>query len=342
MDDTGRVLFAHEAGERRANASTTKIITALVVRARAELEDTVVVSATADSVGGGGLDLSPGDRYTVHALLHALLMTSSNEAAVALAEHAAGSHGAFVTIMNRTVAELGGTDTRFVTAHGLDVPGHYSSARDLARFGLELLADDELARIVATRRTTIAGPSGGEIIENRNVLLKTYPGASGIKTGFTAAAGDVLVAAAERDGRSIVAVTMGAPDSDAAAVEAAALLERGWRILARRVLVRRGLVVGSLVFDPGGATEVVTAEPIRGSARLEEIEVAFRADPGVTPPITAGQVVGEVTVEVDDRVRYRAPAHARSAIPADDPSWGEVAISALLRAIAGLVDGFAG
>lgn len=338
VDDTGRVLFARNAGEPRANASTTKIVTALVVRERTELEDTVVVSAAAASEGGGGLDLSPGDRYTVHALLHALLLTSSNEAAVALAEHVAGSHEAFVAIMNRTADALGATATRFVTAHGLDVSGHYSSARDLARFGLELLADDELARIVGTRTTTIAGPAGGEVLENRNLLLETYPGATGIKTGYTAEAGDVLVASARRDGRSIVAVTMGAPGSQAAAAEAATLLERGWRILARSVLVRRGTAVGTLVFDPGGATEVVTAEPIRGSARPEEIEVSFDADPDVAAPIAAGQVVGEVTVAVDDRVLYRAPAHARHAIAAADPSWGEVAISALLRAVASLVE----
>ncbi|HZA19875.1 MAG TPA: serine hydrolase, partial [Actinomycetota bacterium] len=133
MDDTGRVLWARAASTARPSASTTKMVTALVVVSTTEPGDVVQVSATAASVGGGGLDLSPGDVFTVRDLLHALLVTSSNEAASALAEHVSGSQEAFVDRMNRRAGSLGASGTHFVNPHGLDAPGHVSTAKDLAR-----------------------------------------------------------------------------------------------------------------------------------------------------------------------------------------------------------------
>ena len=145
VDENGRALFQRAAATLLPNASTTKMTTALVVVSRAELDDVVVVSDRAAGTGGGGLDLAPGSRYVVRSLLFALLLTSSNDAAVALAEHVGGSEAAFVAAMNRYVAELGARDTNYVTAHGLDTPGHGSSARDLALIATELL-DDPAAR----------------------------------------------------------------------------------------------------------------------------------------------------------------------------------------------------
>jgi len=339
VDENGTVLFSRAALEPRANASTTKIVTALVVRDRAELDEVVTVSETAAATGGGGLDLSSRDRYEVESLLYALLMTSSNEAAVALAEHVAGSEPRFVALMNRTAAALGARATHFVTAHGLDMPSHYSCARDLALFGLELLRDPVLAEIVDTTTTTIPGPAGRVVLENRNVLLEGYKGASGIKTGYTALAGDVLVASARRGSRAVVAVTMGATSDEVAAVEATALLDRGWMLLARTVIFPADRALATLVYDPSGATEVVAGEPIRGPWPLEDIAISFEPAAGITPPLAAGDEVGRVTVRHDGRIVAEAPALARDPIPAaDGTTWGETLLTGLLRALGSLAE----
>ena len=229
IDVTGRTLWARSPHAARPNASTTKMVTALVTVRSVGLDEKVTVSPAAAATGGGGVDLIAGERYTVEDLLHALLMTSSNDSAVALAEHVAGSEAAFVEEMNALLEELGARDTTFVTSHGLDTPGHAASALDLATIGVEVLREPVLARIVATAQTTIGGSSGPQRIENTNLLLESYRGAVGIKTGMTSLAGQVLVAAARRDGYLVVAVAMGSGD---AAADGRALLDFGFEAIA--------------------------------------------------------------------------------------------------------------
>jgi serine-type D-Ala-D-Ala carboxypeptidase (penicillin-binding protein 5/6) len=226
-DRSGTLLWGREADMPLPNASTTKIVTALVVVENASMSEEVTVSAAAAATSDGYLALEAGDVLPVKDLLHGLLMASSNDAAVALAEHVAGSEEAFVDQMNEIVAELGGEGTHFETPHGLDVPGHVSTAGDLAAFGAELLDDPRLARIVATTDYTL---SDGEAITNSNPLLESYNGANGIKTGMTAAAGEVLVASARRSGPTAIAVALGSPDASA---DAAALLDRGLALVGR-------------------------------------------------------------------------------------------------------------
>ena len=328
IDDTGRVLFARAARAQRPNASTTKMITALVVRAEAGLDEVVTVSPAAAATGGGGLSLAGGDLYSVHALLHALLMTSSNDAAVALAEHVAGDERSFVVLMNRMASRLGAYDTHSVTAHGLDMPGHVSTARDLALIAEALLADPVLARIVATSETLVPGPDGEVLLENRNVLLDRYPGTTGVKTGYTAGSGDVLVASAQRGERALIAVAMG---SENAAVDARRLLEHGWKALARTPLLEEGASVATLVFDPSGATRVTAAEGVVGPADPDSLEIVF--EPGqVVPPIAAGQEVGEVVVRTAaGSVVGRVPALAAQPVQPAEASWAEELLASVLR-----------
>jgi serine-type D-Ala-D-Ala carboxypeptidase (penicillin-binding protein 5/6) len=226
-DAVGHVYWGRAVDQRLPNASSTKIVTALVVLDRVPLEDEVTVSASAAATPGGYLSLEPGEVLTVEDLLHGLLMASSNDAAVALAQHVSGSEKAFVEEMNETATDLGARGTHFVTPHGLDAPGHVSTARDLAGFAAALLEEPHLARIVAATGYTL---SDGETITNSNPLLEGYEGATGVKTGMTAAAGEVLVASATRSGTGIIAVALGSPD---AAADAAALLDYGF-VLARR------------------------------------------------------------------------------------------------------------
>lgn len=307
VDETGRALFARAARVGRPNASSTKIVTALVVRDAVGLGERVTVSSTAAATMGGALDLAAGTVYTVEALLHALLMSSSNDAAVALAEHVSGSHDAFVAELNEVADELGGRQTNFVTAHGLDEPGHEASAADLARFAAELLRDPVLARIVATERTTIASSTGTKVLENRNVLLESYRGATGVKTGYTINARDVLVASATRDGRSLIAVALGSQD---AARDAAALLDLGFADLANTAVIGPGDEIASLVFDPSGAVVVRPDDVVRSAILPAEIEVAFVPLDHVSLPIAPGERVGTVVVEHEGRTLDRVAAVA--------------------------------
>ncbi len=226
-DSRGTVLWGRSAREALPNASTTKIVTALVVVDNASASEDVTVSDAAAGTPGGYLALEAGDVLTVGDLLHGLLMASSNDAAVALAEHVSGSEEAFVDQMNETAADLGAKRTHFETPHGLDTPGHASTARDLARFAATLLAEPQLAAIVGSPAHTL---SDGTTVTNSNPLLETYEGATGVKTGMTAAAGEVLVASAQRSGPSVIVVALGSPN---ASEDATKLLDFGFEVVRR-------------------------------------------------------------------------------------------------------------
>ena len=328
--DNGRVLFGRGGREQRSNASTTKMVTALVVVTAAGLDETVTVSATAASTGGGGLDLQAGDGWSVHDLLYALLLTSSNDAAVALAEHVAGSESEFVIRMNRRAAALGATGTQFVTSHGLDAPGHYSTAQDLARFGAAVLDDPVLAQIVATPRAVLAGPDGAAEVENRNLLLENYPNVVGIKTGYTAGAGNVLVAAARRRHRTVIAVAMGSLD---ATEDARRLLDYGFARLELTLLLRAGTPVGAIVLPAGGSTRVVAAADVRALADPARVTVTFEprrkaALEGVGDPI------GAIRVTAGRRLVGTVDGVAADPVAEAPPAWPAGLAETILRAAA--------
>jgi D-alanyl-D-alanine carboxypeptidase (penicillin-binding protein 5/6) len=293
----------------------------------------VAVSETAAATLGGGLELHAGEIFSVEALLNALLLTSSNDAAVALAEHVAGSEAAFVELMNDYAASIGALDTHYVTAHGLDMPGHGSSARDLAVIAAELLAVPELARIVARTDAIVETPAGTARLENRNVLLESYSGATGVKTGFTADAGNVLVASAERDGRRLIVVAM---DSVDAAADATALLDLGWELLEQTVLLARGREVGALVFEHG-TTAVRSASGVRGAVRRSTVTVDFVPDTGVRIPVEPGDVVGRIIVASPAGEIETVDAVASDGIELAATSWAADVFAGLLRAVGSVV-----
>ncbi|HEY63825.1 MAG TPA: D-alanyl-D-alanine carboxypeptidase [Caldilineae bacterium] len=226
--ETGEILLQHNADQPLPPASTTKMMTALVTLERARPDEIVIVPAEA-LIGNASMGLRAGEQLTVQDLLYGLLMVSGNDAAMALAYHVAGSPEAFVELMNRRAAEMGLKHTHFVNPHGLDAPGHVASAADLLAIAREGLAQPLFARIVATPRKEVAG----RLLINRNELLTTYPGADGVKTGTTDAAGQCLVASATREGHRAISVVLGSNDRYA---DSRALLDHyftyfGWRRL---------------------------------------------------------------------------------------------------------------
>lgn len=202
-----QALLGAASDEPRPMASTTKIMTALLALENARLDEQVVVSPNA-IVGESSMGLVPGEVLTVEDLLWGLLLNSGNDAAMALAEHIAGDEEGFVALMNGRAAQLGLSNTRFVNPHGLDAPGHLSSAYDLSRITEAALAYPKFREIVATQAHTAAGHQ----LWNRNLLLTTYPGADGVKTGTSEAARECLVGSVTQDGHQAVVVILGSED----------------------------------------------------------------------------------------------------------------------------------
>jgi D-alanyl-D-alanine carboxypeptidase (penicillin-binding protein 5/6) len=223
--DAGQTLYALRPNEPLPPASTAKLMTALVTVRRADLKARVVVSVRAAGTPGSRMGLVAGETLTVRDLLYGLLLPSGNDAAVALAEHVAGSEAAFVRLMNEAAAELGLRGTRFTNAHGNDEPGETTSAADLVLMVRAVLAYPLLAQIVATPSVQTAGRA----LTNTNELLGVYRGADGVKTGTTDLAGECLVASVTRDGHRLLTVVLGSQDRYADTRALLDFVDRGWR-----------------------------------------------------------------------------------------------------------------
>ena len=292
--ETGRVLYEQGGSTRRPIASTTKIMTALLVLRTAGMGDVVTVSSQAAAQGGASLGLEPGERIRISDLLYALMLQSANDAAVALAEHIAGSTEAFVQQMNRRARAMGLEDTRFRSPNGLDDRG-YSSALDLARITVRALRDPVLARIARTKFHRVPSPDGAtRRLQNRNALLWLYPGAFGVKSGFTSAAGSCLVAAAERSELRLASVVLGAPAE--AFSDAATLLDWGFATFELRRVVIQGerfdaVRVGGreVALEAAGTVKVLVR---RGAVATRTVEL----EEGLALPIEEGERLGEVVV----------------------------------------------
>lgn len=206
--DSGRVLYEKNADEHMLIASTTKIMTAIVVLEHCELDDLVEVDSRSAGIEGSSMYLKAGESYTVEDLLYGLLLVSGNDAASALALHVADSMEEFAELMTAKAAELGMTESSFKNAHGLDEEGHYSTARDMAKLAAYCMGNEDFARIAGTVSHTV----GEQTLVNHNRLLREYDGCLGLKTGYTMAAGRTLVTCAERDGARYVCVTLNDPD----------------------------------------------------------------------------------------------------------------------------------
>ena len=241
----GSVLYEKNGREQMGMASTTKIMTALVISKLLPLDLTVSIPPEAVNTEGSSVYLTQGELLTVRELLCALLLSSANDAAVALAVAASGSIEAFAREMNKTAAELGLENTNFVNPHGLYHEEHYTTAYDLAIIAARALEDPVLREIVSTKRAVIPqgvtpeNPNGSaeRYLYNHNKMLHLYEGAIGVKTGFTKKTGRCLVSAAERDGLTLVAVTLNA-SSDWN--DHTAMLDYGYSLYERVTLFRAG------------------------------------------------------------------------------------------------------
>ncbi len=211
--ESGDVIYAQNADARLPMASTTKIMTALVALSGRELDFPVKVSPLAVGVEGSSVYLTAGEELTMEDLLYAMMLESANDAATAIAVEIGGSVPDFAELMNAKAHELGCDNTHFTNPHGLDSEAHYTTAHDLAMITREALKNETFRKIVSTERHTIPMPEGGvRLLINHNRLLRENSDVIGVKTGFTKRSGRCLVTAAERDGVTVIAVTLSDPN----------------------------------------------------------------------------------------------------------------------------------
>jgi serine-type D-Ala-D-Ala carboxypeptidase (penicillin-binding protein 5/6) len=320
---TGEILFEQNADRRVPIASITKIMTALVTLEHARPNERVTVRGRAPSIGESTIHLRVGERIRLRDLLAAALVQSANDAAFALAAHVGeGNVSAFVRLMNERAEELGLDATRFVRPDGLDVDGHYSTARDVLALSREAMKLPLFRRLVRLRGGRIAG---GRSLYAWNDLLRTgsFPGIIGVKTGHTDAAGWSQVAAAKREGVTIYAILLGSPTRTRRNEDLAELLDWGFGHFARVTLVRSDRVYATTALPfSDERLPLVAARAAEGTVRLGRPLVERVITPTVVDrPIEEGERVGEILV-LDGRrtVARRALVAAHAA---DDASVGD-------------------
>ena len=287
--DTGRLLYEKDADSRSLIASTTKIMTALIVCEQCNVLDRMRIPKAAVGIEGSSMYLKAGEILTLQELLYGLMLSSGNDAAVALAIYCGGTVEGFAEMMNDKARVLGLTNTHFVNPHGLDAPDHYSSARDLAVLSAYAMENPIFQRTVSAKTVRV----GERTLRNHNKLLWQVEGAEGIKTGFTKAAGRILVSSAKRNGRRILAVTIDAPNDWA---DHARLLEDGFSRYTLQQVVAEGDVLGNVaVLGSEGDCyiSVLAAEDFYYAlASGEQVQLAIPGPGFVYAPAVAGSDAG--------------------------------------------------
>ena len=301
---------------KSAMASTTKIMTTIVILEKADLNEKVTVSAKAGGTGGSRLGLKRGDKASVRDLLYGLMLRSGNDAAVALAEHVGGSVKGFAELMNEKAIELGLTNTHFVTPHGLDDANHYTTALELAKLTDYAMDNETFAKIVGTKSTTIYINNQSRQINNTNELLGVLNGVVGVKTGFTNNAGRCLVTETKRNNMDIITIVLGADTKKDRTKDSANLIEytfskykmynleeqiieefNKWKnINEKRILIIKGKTSNPKLAL--GAIEKATI-PICDN---DKIEYSINALTEVEAPVEQWNVMGTLTVKLNGEI----------------------------------------
>jgi serine-type D-Ala-D-Ala carboxypeptidase (penicillin-binding protein 5/6) len=321
----GDVMYAENPDSRRAIASTTKLMTALLTLERARPGDVFTAPPYNALPVESRINLRAGERMRVGDLLEGLLLESANDAAVTLAEGISGSRKAFVAEMNERADELGLADTSYANPIGFDDPANYSTARDLADLSLRLMRRPRFRRIVDMPVAGLESGTKPRVIDNRNVLVARYPWVTGIKTGHTIQAGDVLIGSARRrDGAKVISVVLGEPSEAARDADTLALLRWGLDRFRRvRALdPRRPLARVDVDYRDERAT-LVARRRVRVLLRAgERLARRVQAPEELEGPLPAGARVGSVTVLVDGR-----PVRRTALVTADEvPGAGTLRI----------------
>ena len=308
--DTGKVLFEQDAHKELPPASVTKVMTMLlaleaVEDGKVKLSDKVTVSERAASMGGSQMYMEIGEVHTLEEMLEGIAIVSANDACVAVSEYIAGSEEVFVEKMNQRAKELGMRDTHFVNTNGLPVAEHYTSAYDIGLMSRLLLKHKHTQKWFNTWQTTIkVGLPGKEKdfgLTNTNKLIKQYPGANGIKTGFTQDAGFCLSASATKEDTTLIAVVLGAQTSKIRFEEVSKLLNYGFANYSSVTLADQGQKIKKVTLDKGEPYTINAVAKEKATAFVkkgEEKKAKFKAsiDKNIKLPLKKGAKVGTLNV----------------------------------------------
>ena len=300
---TGRVLYEKDADSRSLIASTTKIMTALVVCEQCNVLDRMRIPKEAVGIEGSSMYLKEGEILTIQELLYGMMLHSGNDAAVALAIYCGGTVEGFVQLMNDKAHRLGLTGTHFENPNGLDAPNHYSTARDLAALTAYAMENPIFAQTVSTKSVR----AGQRSLTNHNKLLWQVEGADGVKTGFTKAAGRILVSSAVRQGRRIIAVTINAPDDWN---DHAVLIEDCFKTFTISKIVSKGDIVGCIEVAGGeerSALLVADGDFYYALADNEQVQTTIQGTGFVYAPTVKGQTAGFLHIYVDSEPIGKVP-----------------------------------
>ena len=329
---TGTVLYEQNAHERLAPASVTKVMTMLLIMEAIDSgkigwNDTVIASEAAAAKGGSQIYLKVGESMSVTDMVKSIAVSSANDCACAMAEHVAGSEAAFVQMMNSRAAELGMNDTNFVNCTGLDddenAKEHLTSAYDIALMSRELMKNHpDIQKFTTIWMDTVRNGEFG--LSNTNKLVRFYPGATGLKTGFTSSAGYCLSATAQRDGFALVAVVMGCETSQDRFGACKQLLDYGF---ANFALVKPELQELTVPVKLGTADKVIavpqeSVQLLVDKSQVNQVLVRTELEEQVAAPVSKGQRLGTLTVMVGEQTIAQMPMVARDAVPR--LSWWDI------------------
>ena len=337
---TGTVLFDQNAHDKLAPASVTKVMTLLLIMeaidsGKISWNDTVTASEAAAAKGGSQIYLKVGEQMSVTDMVKSIAVSSANDCACAMAEHIAGSEAAFVEKMNQRAQELGMNDTHFVNCTGLDddpnAAEHLTSAYDIAIMSRELMRNHpDIQKFTTIWMDTVRNGTFG--LANTNKLVRFYPGATGLKTGFTSGAGYCLSATAERDGLGLIAVVMGCESSQDRFNACKQMLDYGF---ANYALVTPEIPVGNTVKVKLGAADAVSAVPgedtqlLIDKSQRDSVTTEITLEEEVTAPVSKGQRLGTMTLKAGEQVLAQVPMVAKEGV--EKLTFGDVFVMILRK-----------
>ncbi len=303
---TGNILCSKNPNERRGNASTTKIMTALVAIENCHPDTEFQIPKEAVGIEGSSVYLKEGECLTLRELLYCLLLESGNDAATAIAICVAGSRQAFVDLMNQRARELNLTDTHFANPHGLSNENHYTTALELAIITAAAFEYPLFAEIVATKRANVryCGSENGRALVNHNKLLFGYEGALGVKTGYTAADGRCLVSAASRNGMFIIAVSLNDPCPTATH---RTLLDYSFENFEQKKIASPGEFTAEIPVEEGEAESVVISNPVGATLCLpkgEKVSAELIIPDSLNAPVKEGEAAGSAVFTLNGERVY--------------------------------------
>ena len=336
---TGTVLYEKNAHERLAPASVTKVMTMLLIMeaiddGRIGWNDMVIASEAAAAKGGSQIYLKVGESMSVTDMVKSIAVSSANDCACAMAEHIAGSESAFVDLMNKRAEELGMQDTHFVNCTGLDdsedAKEHLTSAYDIALMSRELMKNHpDIQKFTTIWMDTVRNGTFG--LSNTNKMVRFYPGATGLKTGFTSGAGYCLSATAQRDGLGLIAVVMGCDTSQNRFAACKQLLDYGF---ANFALVSPEVTENRVPVKLGrsDAVAAVPAEDLQllvDKAQKNQVQIQTQLEEEVTAPVSRGQRLGTLTVKVGEQTIRQVPLVAREGV--EKLTWWDLMLQVLRK-----------